>query len=171
MDMRSHHPTSTRQCCLEKTADLGKALIEGCKSGMRTTKTWPWMVFFVVLVMSMTMSPLACSQSDGSDWVGTTPLEEALTNGKPTVAEFGAGFCVPCKRMKPILEELVAEHGDKLDLSFVDVYERRDLAGEYEIVSIPTQIFFDSTGKEVARHVGFWPEENVVAQLQEMGVL
>ncbi len=136
---------------------------------MTRAKTSTCLILLTCLVVSLLT--VACSENGTSDWVGATPLEEALVNGKPTVAEFGAGFCVPCKRMKPILEELVAEHGDKLNLSFVDVYERRDLAGEHEIVSIPTQIFFDSSGKEVTRHVGFWPKENVVAQLQEMGVL
>lgn len=128
------------------------------------------LVVLVVLVAMLTLSA-ACLQSEGSVWVGTTPLEEALTNGKPTLAEFGSDTCVPCKRMKPILEELVAEHGDKFNLAFIDVYKRRDLSSEYEIRSIPTQIFFDSSGKEVFRHVGFWPKENVVGQLQEMGVL
>jgi len=127
-------------------------------------------VISAAILLAILVVPMACSGSD-SPWVGTTPLEEALSNGKPTVAEFGASTCVPCKAMKPILEELVAEHGDKLNLSFVDVYERRDVAGEHEIVSIPTQIFFDSSGQEVARHVGFWSKENVLAQLQEMGAL
>ena len=114
---------------------------------------------------------VACSNGSSSDWVGATPLEEALSNGKPTIAEFGAATCIPCKRMKPVLEELIAEHGDKLNLSFVDVRNRSDLARKYRIELIPTQVFFDSGGQEVTRHVGFWPKEDVVAHLQELGLL
>ncbi len=80
----------------------------------------------------------ACSKSDdtgdNSGWVGATPLDEALTNGKPTVAEFGAATCIPCKRMKPVLEELIAEHGDKLNLSFTDVRIHTNIATKYKIV-------------------------------------
>jgi thioredoxin 1 len=128
-------------------------------------------LFLAVALLAVLIVPVACSQSEESGWVGTTPLEEALTNEKPTVAEFGASTCVPCKAMKPILEELVAEHGDKFNLAFIDVYQRRDLSNQYKITAIPTQVFFDSSGKEVTRHVGFWSKENIVAQLQEMGVL
>jgi len=128
------------------------------------------LILSLLLVASLVLS-VACSRGDSSDWVGATPLEEALSNGKPTVAEFGAATCIPCKRMKPVLEELIAEHGDKLNLSFVDVRNRSDLARKYRIELIPTQVFFDSGGQEVSRHVGFWPKEDVLAHLQELGLL
>jgi len=128
------------------------------------------LILSLLLVASLVLS-VACSRGDSSDWVGATPLEEALSNGKPTVAEFGAATCIPCRRMKPVLEELIAEHGDKLNLSFVDVRNRSDLARKYRIELIPTQVFFDSGGQEVSRHVGFWPKEDVLAHLQELGLL
>jgi thioredoxin 1 len=121
--------------------------------------------------MASLMLSVACSRGESSEWEGTTPLSEALANGKPTVAEFGAATCVPCKAMKPILEEIVAEYGDKLNLSFTDVRIHTGVAAKYKITLMPTQIFFDSGGQEVTRHVGFWPKENVVAHLQELGLL
>jgi len=137
---------------------------------MTRTKAGTSLILLLLLVASLVLS-VACSRGDSSDWVGATPLEEALSNGKPTVAEFGAATCIPCKRMKPVLEELIAEHGDKLNLSFVDVRNRSDLARKYRIELIPTQVFFDSGGQEVSRHVGFWPKEDVLAHLQELGLL
>jgi thioredoxin 1 len=128
------------------------------------------LILFVCLAASLVLS-LACSETDSSDWVGTTPLEEALSNGKPTLAEFGAATCVPCKAMKPVLEEIVAEYGDKLNLSFIDVRNHTALTTKYKISLIPTQVFFDSGGQEVTRHVGFWPKEDVLAHLQELGLL
>ena len=128
------------------------------------------LILLLLLVASLVL-PVACSRGDSSDWVGATPLEEALSNGKPTVAEFGAATCIPCKRMKPVLEELIAEHGDKLNLSFVDVRNRSDLARKYRIELIPTQVFFDSGGQEVSRHVGFWPKEDILTRLEELGLL
>jgi len=70
--------------------------------------------------------------------------------------------------MKPILEELAIEYEDKLNVVIVEVYEHMDLAREYQIMAIPTQIFFDSGGKEVTRHMGFWPKEEIIAQLNKM---
>ena len=121
-------------------------------------------------MVSLVLS-VACSKGDSSAWVGATPLEEALSNGKPTVAEFGAATCIPCKRMKPILEELAAEYGDRFNMSFVDVSKQPDLANRYAISLIPTQIFFDTSGQEVTRHVGFWPKEEIMAYLEELGLL
>ena len=137
---------------------------------MIRTKASASLVLLFFLMVSLVLS-VACSNGDGSAWVGATPLEEALSNGKPTVAEFGAATCIPCKRMKPILEELVAEHGDKLNMSFVDVFKQPDLANRYLISLIPTQIFFDTSGQRIASHVGFWPKEDILAYLEELGLL
>jgi len=72
--------------------------------------------------------------------------------------------------MKPILEELALEYQGRLNVSIVSVDEYRDLTNQYKIMAIPTQIFFDNSGKEIKRHVGFWPREEIIAQLQKMGI-
>ena len=133
------------------------------KKGMRLT-------LLACLMASLVLS-VACSRSDNVVWVGATPLKEALANGKPTVAEFGATTCVPCKAMKPILEEIVAEYGDKLNLSFTDVRIHTSLATKYRIELMPTQVIFDGAGPIVSRHVGFWPKEDILAHLEELGLL
>jgi len=137
---------------------------------MTRTKAGTSLILLACLMASLVLS-VACSRGDSSDWVGAIPLAEALSNGKPTVAEFGAATCVPCKAMKPVLEEMVAEYGDRLNLSFIDVRHNTALPTKYKISLIPTQIFFDSGGQEVTRHVGFWPKEDVLAHLQELGLL
>jgi len=127
----------------------------------------------LLVCLMVAMLSVACSRSggDSSGWEGTTPLSEALANGKPTVAEFGAATCVPCKAMKPILEEIVAEYGDRLNLSFIDVRHNTALPTKYKISLIPTQVFFDSGGQEITRHVGYWPKEDVLVHLEELGLL
>lgn len=137
---------------------------------MTRTKAGTSFILLAWLMASLVLS-VACSRGGTSDWIGATPLEEALSNGKPTVGEFGASTCIPCKAMKPILEEIVAEYGDRLNLSFTDVRIHTGVAAKYHITLMPTQIFFDSGGQEVTRHVGFWPKEDVVAHLQELGLL
>jgi len=97
-------------------------------------------------------------------------LEQALSSGKPTLADFGCATCAPCIAMKPVLEELAVEYKDKLNVVIADVFEHRDLANQYGIMLIPTQIFFDSSGNEVTRHIGPWPKEEIIAQLQKMEI-
>ncbi len=109
------------------------------------------------------------SQSHESN-LTSIPLKEALASGKPTLAEFGRGTCIPCKQMKPILESLAVQYKDRLNVPIVSVDEYRDLTNYYKVMAIPTQIIFDSSGKEVFRHVGFWAKEDIIAQLKQIGV-
>jgi thioredoxin 1 len=138
---------------------------------MSRMKTDICRVAVVLILAALLLLTAACSMGGGSAWEGSTPLDEALTNGKPTVGEFGAETCIPCKRMKPIMEEIAAEYGDVLNMSFVDVSKTSGMATRYAISLIPTQIFFDSSGQEITRHIGFWPKEELVARLQETGII
>jgi thioredoxin 1 len=72
--------------------------------------------------------------------------------------------------MKPILEEVTVEYQGKLNVVNIEVYEQKDLTHEYGIMTVPTQILFDSKGKEVIRHVGFWAKKEITTQLKKMGV-
>ncbi|NQT31807.1 MAG: thioredoxin family protein [Deltaproteobacteria bacterium] len=102
--------------------------------------------------------------------LASIPLEQALSSGLPTIAEFGRGICVPCKEMKPILEELATEYEGKLNVVIVEIDDHMDQTRQYGIMAIPTQIFFDGSGNEVTRHVGFLPKEEIITQLENMGI-
>jgi FKBP-type peptidyl-prolyl cis-trans isomerase 2 len=123
------------------------------------------------LTFDIELVDIVGSQSSKTDsGLTSVPLEQALSNGKPTLAEFGSSTCIPCKQMKPILEELAVEYEGKLNVVIVEVYEQRSLTQQYGIMAIPTQIVFDSNGKEVTRHMGLWPREEIIAQLKKMGI-
>jgi len=100
----------------------------------------------------------------------SNPLEPALASGKPTIAEFGRGTCIPCKEMKPILQELASEYVGKLNVLIIDIDDYRALTNRYGIMVIPTQIVFDSSGNKIMNHIGLWPKEEIVAQLKDMGI-
>jgi thioredoxin 1 len=102
--------------------------------------------------------------------LASIPLGQALSSGKPTLAEFGRGVCVPCKAMKPMLEQLSTEYEGKLHVVIVEVDDHMDQVRQYKIMAIPTQIGFDSSGKEIFRHVGFWAKEDIIAKLTEIGI-
>ena len=88
----------------------------------------------------------------------------------PMLVDLGAGTCIPCKMMAPILEEAQKAYEGKAIVKVIDVNESRDEAMKYGIRVIPTQIFFDADGKEVYRHEGFMPKEDIVSKFKEMGV-
>ena len=90
--------------------------------------------------------------------------------GMVTMVDLGAKSCVPCKMMAPILERLEEEYKGRAAIVFIDVWKHPDQAKQFGIRVIPTQIFYDSQGKELLRHTGFMSEEAIVGQLKKMGV-
>jgi len=96
---------------------------------------------------------------------GTVPVK-----GMVTMVDLGADSCLPCKMMAPILESLEKEYRDRAAIVFLDVWKDPAPAKRFGIRAIPTQIFFDADGQEVARHEGFLSQEAIVAQLKAMGV-
>jgi thioredoxin 1 len=97
-------------------------------------------------------------------------IRKALASGKPSLVDFGAGYCRPCKKMKPILEGLQKEYSEKANVLFVDVKEEQDMPEKYRIVMIPTQVFYNAQGKEVKRHMGFMDKDDILKVFREIGV-
>jgi thioredoxin 1 len=88
----------------------------------------------------------------------------------PRLVDLGAGKCIPCKKMAPILEELRKEFAGRLDVEFIDVWENPSAGELYRIKLIPTQIFYDASGKELFRHEGFFSREDILGKWKELGV-
>lgn len=101
---------------------------------------------------------------------GKEPAQQARPP-LPRLVDLGAGKCIPCKKMAPIIEEMQADYASVVDIVFVDVWKDPKAGTPYRIRLIPTQIFFDREGKEVFRHEGFMPREEIEKVFQEkMGV-
>jgi thioredoxin 1 len=90
--------------------------------------------------------------------------------GRVTMIDLGAKKCIPCKMMAPILAKLEKAYKGIADIVFIDVWENKQPAQRFKIRAIPTQIFFNEQGEEVFRHVGFFDEKSIVAQMTKMGV-
>lgn len=88
----------------------------------------------------------------------------------PRLVDLGAGKCIPCKKMAPILEELKKEFAGRLEVEFIDVWENPSAGARYKINLIPTQIFYDASGKELFRHEGFFSREDILGKWKELGV-
>ena len=88
----------------------------------------------------------------------------------PRLVDLGAGKCIPCKKMAPILEELKKEYAGRMEVEFIDVWKNPDAGKAYGVEMIPTQIFYDASGKELDRHTGFFGKEDILAKWKELGV-
>ncbi|GJQ25991.1 MAG: hypothetical protein HBSAPP02_10230 [Phycisphaerae bacterium] len=89
----------------------------------------------------------------------------------PRMVDLGADKCIPCKKMAPILAELKTEYAGKATVEFIDVWKNPKAGEPYDIRIIQTQIFFDREGKEVWRHEGFLPKDEIITKLKELGAV
>ena len=92
----------------------------------------------------------------------------APATGKPALYEFGAKNCIPCKEMKVVMAALKTSHGDQVEFRMVYTDEEMPLFEKYKIVAIPTQVFFDASGKVVDQHIGALPKEELITKLKEL---
>jgi len=96
-------------------------------------------------------------------------FKKAIQSGQPVLVDFGSNSCMPCRQIRPILNEIGKEYSGKAQVLIIDVYKHKELAGEYRVQVIPTLVFFDKTGKEVYRHMGAWDKASIVGKLKEAG--
>jgi thioredoxin 1 len=98
---------------------------------------------------SFSMVPPTAAAAGSGDLLITAPIDfKALrSSGIPVIVDFGADSCIPCKEMAPVLVELNKTLAGKAIIRFVDVWKYRALADGVPLSVIPTQLFFDSTGK------------------------
>lgn len=78
----------------------------------------------------------------------------------PVMVDFYADWCGPCKLIAPAIEELSKEYMEKVKIFKLNVDNARDIAGEFNISSIPTVIIFKE-GKPVDQFVGALPKTNI----------
>ena len=127
----------------------------------------------------------ACSQNTGEntgntkkETDGTAENELIVTTEtldfskhKVTFIEVGADKCIPCKAMQPIMTEIAREYMGKIQVVFYDVWKFPAYARKYGVQVIPTQVFFNPEGKEIFRHTGIFPKEDIIAMLREKNIL
>jgi len=91
---------------------------------------------------------------------------------KVTFIELGSVRCIPCQQMQPIMKSIETKYGKEVKVVFHDVWTEAGApyAKQYVIEAIPTQVFLDENGKEYFRHVGYFPEEELISVLKQKGV-
>ena len=140
-------------------------------SPQETGKPKSMLEAMIVLLLLVSVGPPGCQEApDPARQAAGQNAGTPAGTGLPRLVDLGADKCIPCKMMAPILEELKAEFRGSMDVEFIDVWQDRSAGEKYGIQSIPTQIFYDPSGKELLRHVGFIAKEDILAKWKELGV-
>jgi len=91
--------------------------------------------------------------------------KEVIKSDKPVLVDFNAGWCGPCRMLKPTIHEIANERSD-IKVAAVDVDNDGELAAQFGVFSIPCLVVFKN-GEEVARAVGFRPKEDILDLLAQ----
>jgi len=131
-------------------------------------------IVLVVAVVAVLATKPARDHGAGDEAPGAaaaTPAAAAHQGpGMPRLVDLGADKCIPCKAMAPILVELRSEYAGRMQVDFIDVWKDPSAGDPYNIRTIPTQIFFDGTGRELTRHEGFISKQDILATWKRLGV-
>ena len=123
-----------------------------------------------VLIISVLFFAFSCN-SQQKPATAETPDNKEIKY-KVTFIELGSVRCIPCQQMQPVMKSIKEKYAGQVNVVFHDVWTEAGapFAKQYGIEAIPTQVFLDKEGKEYFRHVGFFPEEELVKVLNQKGV-
>lgn len=91
---------------------------------------------------------------------------DIIQSEKPTLVDFYATWCGPCKMQAPILEQVKDKVGDKATIVKIDIDRNPELANKYRVQSVPTLIMFKK-GQAGWRAVGVQSEDTLVGKINE----
>jgi thioredoxin 1 len=131
----------------------------------------------LTLLISIVFGSFAFPQSKKSpNKVKRIPVAKDTSTivSKPiiTFVELGSVNCIPCKGMQKVVKSIEEKYGNQIRITFYDVWkeEQAHYAQDYNIRLIPTQVFLDANGKELMRHEGYFPENDIDTFLKSKGL-
>jgi len=125
-----------------------------------------------ILLASIMVTSYAQNATQANKPKTNNEMKKDQTKYKVTFIELGSVRCIPCQKMQGVMKSIEQKYGNQVKVLFYDVWtpEGKPFGEKYGIENIPTQVFLDETGKEFSRHVGYFPEEELVKILNTKGV-
>lgn len=122
----------------------------------------PLLIIIIAAVIFFVKNGETVQQTEKSPTLTITELnlEEMTSQGKPVIIDFGADYCQPCQMMAPELEKVHNAMEGKAFVHYVDTMESPEIAGQFPIQVIPTQVLFDNKGNP------FVPSDELASQIQ-----
>ena len=91
--------------------------------------------------------------------------EEVVQSDVPVLVDFWAEWCMPCKMLAPIIDELADQFDGKVKVGKLDTDSNRDVAVKFSITAIPTVILFHN-GEVIKKFVGVTPKDQFATELE-----
>lgn len=132
-------------------------------------------VLFIVVAIVLCLTNVKQTSGESQSQTKTNsekdiPLaDDSTSQGIPRLVDLGADKCIPCKKMAPILKAMKEEYAGRMVVEFIDVWKNPDAGKQYKVEVIPTQIFYDPSGKELYRHKGFMSREDILSRWKKLG--
>ena len=110
-------------------------------------------------------------QKSDRKWTQKMPVaNEGTSSDLPVLLQLGSSGCPPCRKMTPIIENLRADYKGKFRVRYIDVWADTEAGQKYGVRKIPTQIFYDSSGRELYRHVGFYSKKEILTRWEKLDI-
>lgn len=93
-------------------------------------------------------------------------FDKAISESPICLVDFWADWCIPCRRVAPILEELSKEYEGRVEFYKLNVDENPEIASKYKITSIPTMIIFKE-GQPIDKIVGALPKQSIKEKIDK----
>ena len=127
----------------------------------------------VLVIISIGVFSLRNTETQSKINSDKPSVTNSETKYKATFIELGSVRCIPCQKMQPVIKSVEEKYGDQVKVIFYDVWTPggKEDAKQFDFDAIPTQLFLDENGREYFRHVGFFPEDELVKILKQKGVI
>ncbi len=137
---------------------------------MKTTKSIRKFFCMTALAALLAALPSCGGSSSGTDEQKEHTAHEQATAAEdaPTVIDFYADWCGPCQQFRPIFHAAEKKYAGRVNFETVNIDEKKDLAEQYGITSIPTIVFLYGDGEEATRFVGAMSADDFNAAIDIM---